>query len=294
MARRTFEGTPLLPGMTEADRPYTPQNPPKPRSGSTAKNPRRIHWLHFSLRFAAWAIAILAILWGFTRVEAFLIGDPRFVLAAATEEQPGLVIRGAVYASRAQLERVFADDIGRSVYLSPLALRRQMLMQADWVKDASVSRQWPNRIVVSVTERKPVAFAPIGPSRISLIDEDGVLLPPAKDRFRLPVLAGIKAADTLEIRKERVRRMLQLLRELGDLAGRLSEIDVSDRDNLKVTESTGAGVITLVMGDRNFAARMQNYLEHYADIQKRLPGAKTLDLRLEDRITVIEGRPHGS
>ncbi len=42
-----------------------------------------------------------------------------------------------------------------------------------------------------------MAFVTLGASRFGLIDEDGVILPPAPDRFTLPVLAGVHAADPL-------------------------------------------------------------------------------------------------
>ena len=37
----------------------------------------------------------------------------------------------------------------------PLAERRRRLLAIDWVEDASVSRLWPNRVLVRITERKP-------------------------------------------------------------------------------------------------------------------------------------------
>jgi hypothetical protein len=68
----------------------------------------------------------------------------------------------------------------------------------------------------------------------------------------------------------------------------ISEIDVSDGDNLKVSQPYDGRSLTLLLGDRNFAARYGNFVSHYAQIQQRLPGAAVLDLRVEDRITVVE------
>ena len=45
-------------------------------------------------------------------------------------------------------------------------------------------------------------------------------------------------------------------------------------------------MVTLLLGDRNYALRYQNFCESYSEIQRQLPDAATLDLRLEDRITV--------
>jgi cell division protein FtsQ len=240
---------------------------------------------------ALMAVLVLsASLFAFHRVEQFLIQDPRFALNGpeGSPETATLEIAGAVHASRRQIESVFSDDSGRSVYLLPLSERRSTLRAVDWVKDASVARVWPNRVIVSVAERKPVAFVTLGPSRFGLIDEDGVILPPAPDRFTLPVLSGIRSTDPLSQRRDRVGRMLRLMRELGAMAARISEIDVSDRDNLKVSEPHEGRMLTLLLGDRNFALRYQNFVNHYDEIKRRLPDANTLDLRLVDRITVVE------
>ena len=68
----------------------------------------------------------------------------------------------------------------------------------------------------------------------------------------------------------------------------ISEIDVSDGDNLKVSQPYDGRSLTLLLGDRNFAARYGNFVSHYGQIQQHLPGAAILDLRVEDRITVVE------
>jgi cell division septal protein FtsQ len=170
----------------------------------------------------------------------------------------------------------------------PLHGRRDTLRTVDWVRDASVARVWPNRVIVHVAERVPVAFVTLTSSRFALIDGDGVILPTAKDRFTLPVMTGVRATDPLPARRDRVRRMLGLLTELGDAGKNISEIDVSDRDNLKVSQPYEGRELRLLLGDHNFAARYGNFVSQYKEIQRRLPGATTLDLRLEDRITVVE------
>ena len=178
------------------------------------------------------------------------------------------------------MEAVFSEDIGRSVYSIPLADRQETLRAVDWVKDATVARMWPNRLQVRVEERVPVAFVTLG-SKFALIDEDGVILPQAAGRFGLPVLSGVKAKDPIEVRRERVKRMMRLLHDLGDQGRNLSEIDVSDGDDVKVMEPRDVRVVTLLFGDRNFNLRYQNFTRNYPEIKRRLPDAATLDLRLK-------------
>ena len=245
-------------------------------------------------RVILWSLAasvlLVGALYGFHRLEQFLIRDARFALNGVDSDvaPESLSISGASHASHRAIEAVFAEDFGRSVYLVPLSVRRTTLSSVNWVKDAAVARLWPNRIVVRITERTPVAFVTVGSGKVALIDEDGVILPAAKDRFALPVLSGVRAADPLSDRRERVQRLIRLTKELGDAAQKISEVDVSDRDDVKVVEPLDGRLVTLLLGDRDFALRHQNFLNHFGEIQKKLPGASTLDLRLEDRITVVE------
>jgi cell division septal protein FtsQ len=154
-------------------------------------------------------------------------------------------------------------------------------------------RIWPNRIVVEIAERKPVAFIKLpadGMARWALIDDNGVILdPPLKAGFRLPVLTGVSTGEHPEQRAARVRRMQRLIGELGALADKISEVDTSDLDNLKIIEEMDGRSVTLLLGDQNFAGRVRGFREHYAEIHRRLPKAVRFDLRLDDRITGLEG-----
>ena len=234
------------------------------------------------------AFGLIALLYGFHRTEQFLIADPRFTLAEPGGEAEGLEVTGASHISSRAVQAVFADDFGRSVYLVPLSERRASLRNVEWVKDASVARFWPNRILVGVTERKPAAFLQESGGQKRLIDSEGVILSPASDHFALPVLVGVRATDPLPQRKERVQRLQKLMKELGAAAKDISEVDVSDPDNLKVSEPFEGRSVTLLMGDRNFGLRHQNFMSYYAEIRNKVPNAAVLDLRLEDRITVVQ------
>lgn len=268
--------------------PEMENDPKRARTRGGAPGRRGVSTTRIVAMGLAFCVVLIASLYLFHRLEQFLIRDPRFALAGVDGDASAIEIAGAAHASRAQIERVFSIDLGRSVYLLPLADRRDALRSVDWVKDASIARLWPNRVVVKVQERKPVAFLTLAPSRFALIDEDGVILPPAADRFALPVLTGVRASDAMSDRRDRVHRMLRLTRDLGEDARNISEIDVSDRDNLKVTAPQSGHMVTLLLGDRNFALRYQNFVNHFSEIKRRLPDAATLDLRLEDRITVVE------
>jgi cell division protein FtsQ len=282
MARKKYEESGTLPGMDASSRPRI-RGASSPRAKSDAEFPT----VKVAIIVATLAVILVAFVYAANRAEQFVIRDERFAMNGM---EPGatLEITGVSHTSRRAVEAVFNQDSGRSIYLMPLDGRRQTLRTVDWVKDASIARLWPNRVLVRVTERTPVAFLSVNASKFALIDEDGVVLPPAEDRFTLPVLAGVRPSDPIADRRDRVRRMLRFTRDLGDKTSAISEIDVSDPDNLTVTLSFEGRVLVLMLGDHNYSLRYQNFLRNYPEIKRRLPDAGKLDMRIEDRITVVE------
>jgi len=121
-----------------------------------------------------------------------------------------------------------------------------------------------------------------------LIDAEGVILPRVKGDFSFPVLAGVKAGDVLSKRRDGVQRMLNASGELGSAMQYISQVDVTDPENLIVSQSAGGAVLKLMLGDGNFAARYQNFVKNYDQIRAHAPDADVLDLRLEDRVIAVE------
>jgi len=246
---------------------------------------RRVNWqLTFSLIGLALITASAAM--GALKVRHFVSSDPQFNLSR--DRKDAVEIEGLKYASRAKILRVFAADFDRSIFSAPLEQRRRHLLEIDWVEDASVSRLWPDRLVVRIRERKPVAFVLFHPG-VLLIDSYGVLLDqPAQAQFSFPVLSGIRRQDAVEERRERVRAFLRVEEEMGYLAKDVSEIDAGDINNIRIVAQVDDRAVELLLGDSDFGRRYQNFLSHYPEIRKRSPEEKRFDLRLDDRITARE------
>jgi cell division protein FtsQ len=106
--------------------------------------------------------------------------------------------------------------------------------------------------------------------------------------FSSPILSGLYEHQTEADRQERIRHYLRLMNELGPLAKRISEVDVGDPGNLRVSLEIERRAIDLEMGNRNFKRRLQDFLDHYPEIKRRSGKATLFDLRLDDRITTRE------
>jgi cell division protein FtsQ len=246
---------------------------------------RRFPWrLIFGLVVSALVLTVTAM--ATARVRRYVMSDPQFTLSRDHKE--ALAIQGVRYASRSKILRVFALDFERSTFAMPLAARRRELLAIDWVANASLSRIWPDRLIVRIRERKPIAFVSFR-TGVLLIDDHGVLLdPPVQAQFAFPVLSGVRESDSAAERRERVRTFLQVEDDMGYLMKDVSEVDVSDPDNIRVVTQVESRALVLLLGDTNFAKRYQNFLSHYPEIEKHSPEVKLFDLRLEDRITAKE------
>lgn len=229
------------------------------------------------------------------QVERYFKRDPRFALERAPEygdPPPSLQVDGLHYSSKEMVLKVFEEDLGRSVFLLPLDQRRTELMTKPWIKQASVSRLWPNKVSVQITERHPVAFVKRGGgAETTVIDSDGALMEaPPSATFSLPVVAGVGPEVEYEARRFRMHRVERLLKDLGDHLKEVGEIDASDSENLRLVQPFRGRAVTLILGNRNFKLRYENFLAMADQLMERLPNAITFDLRLEEQVTAAEER----
>jgi cell division protein FtsQ len=217
-------------------------------------------------------------------VHRYLVHNPKFILA---DRRDALTIDGLRYGSRAKVRRIFSADADHSIFSVPLEERRRRLLAIDWVEDAAVSRIWPDRLVVRIRERQPVAFVEVQ-STVMLIDGQGMLLEPPQAQFTFPVLSGVRAEDSPARRMEAVRALLDVEDALGPHMKDVSEVNATDPGNIRIVAQVDGHVVDLTLGEDNLGPRYQNFLNHFAEIRKRSPKVRSFDLRLDDRITAKE------
>lgn len=239
-------------------------------------------------------VTMVGSLYAWRRTEEFLIKDDRFRIPETDSlagQNPYLQVEGVHYASPSQISNIFASDFGRSLFLLPLHERRNQLLAIDWVAEASVSKIWPNKVIVRLKERQPVAFVRLptirrnGSSQFALIDRDGVILRPrVLEKFTLPIITGIQETEEPVNRRMRVRKVLVMLNDLDALAEPISEVDVSDAANLVASEKIDGRVVMLKLGEENYKSRVAHFNNAYAEIKARRPDANVFDLRVDGSV----------
>ncbi|TVV72163.1 cell division protein FtsQ/DivIB [Sphingomonas solaris] len=81
-------------------------------------------------------------------------------------------ITGIDRMDRRQVENASLDQTARAMPLVDLGEIRQRLLQQGWVKDARVSRRFPDTLVIDIVERQPAAIWQYQ-RRLALVDADG-------------------------------------------------------------------------------------------------------------------------
>ena len=207
-------------------------------------------------------------------------------------------VTGMQNVTKAQIMEVMGADIGRNIFFIPLAQQKAQLEQIPWVESASVMRFVPNRLSVEIHERTPVAFARVGP-RISLIDAGGTLMElPQKHKYSFPVILGMNPGEPLSTRAPRMKAYNELVQELDFSGARysqdLSEVDLSDLENLKVRVNDPAGDVLVELGSSDYLKRYKTYVSHVQEWRQQFQKLESVNLRYDNQVIVnpdMEGRP---
>jgi len=202
---------------------------------------------------------------------------------------------GLTNVTRAQVMEVMGGDIGRNIFYIPLDQRQKQLGQIPWVESASVMRFTPNRIRIEIHERTPAAFARVG-SKIMLVDAGGVLMElSARKRYSFPVVIGMNSGEPLSTRAPRMKIYDQLVGDLDSSGAHysqdLSEVDLSDPEDVKVLTNDPEGAVLVHLGSANYLDRFKIYITHLREWRQQFQKLESVDLRYDRQIIVNPDLP---
>lgn len=217
-----------------------------------------------------------------------LLHDPRFALAVRE-------VRGLRHVSESQVLMKVKNYEGEIQPLFAFDLNglRESIEQISWIKEAGVRRNFPDRLIIEVVERIPVAFVRLDRGTL-LVDNEGVFLESTlgeASHLDLPVLQGMEEPSNSEALARNRRRLLafqELLKELdangAGLSKDLSEVYLSRPEELAIILNDETVLVKL--GNSAVQEKFRRYLAIGRTLKQQYPGLDTVDMRFQNQIVV--------
>jgi cell division protein FtsQ len=136
-------------------------------------------------------------------------------------------------------------------------------------------------------------------SHIGLVDAAGVLLDMPSDakadaHYSFPVVSGISADDPLSTRAARMKIFNQFTSDLDSsgekISQELSEVDLSNPEDVKALIPDHSMDILVHFGDTDFLDRYRKFQQHLPEWRTVYPKLSSVDMRYERQV-VLEMQP---
>lgn len=204
----------------------------------------------------------------------------RYVMATDSHHAKKLYIRGgASHVDDQKLARIARPYLTKSFFNIDTAALRRRLDNLAWLHDVSVTRRWPNGVLIKLSEYEPVARW----NRNALLAARGDLFRPVHrpQSTELPVLKGKPGSH------EQVYTMYQRLQAIARRHDRrLKQLRYNTRGAWSARLSDG---LRLRLGRHDTAARMRRFVDFDGasnHVRQRVAQAAYVDLRYPDGFAV--------
>jgi len=247
---------------------------------------RRRSWPVLSgARAKPWLLILLAILLLASASLTLVPGTRAKLLAWSVRagfRVDDISVIGRDKTSSAQLLSVLGIKRGDAIVSIDLAAARHRLEAIPWVRTATIERRLPDRIMLSITERVPIALWQ-AKGRYYLVDGDGQIIGDQIDDYRhLPLMVGEGAPD-------HAQELVALLGAEPSLQGRVTAAAWVGNRRWNITLDAAPVAILVQLPDEGAGAawhdlamldKEQNLLQRQIDV---------VDMRLPDRLVLRAG-----
>lgn len=214
------------------------------------------------------------------------------IAAASSLQISHMTVRGHERLATGEVLALVEGLRGQNILAVSLDEWQQKLLSSPWVESATIRRVLPSTLEITVHERRPMGIGRLG-SAIYLIDAHGVIIDeygPSYADIDLPIIDGLATSprDGGPIidaaRAEFAARVIGAVAARPEIARRISQLDVGDlHDAIAILDGDPA---MLRLGDSDFVARLQQYIDLAPALQERLSAIDYVDLRFDERLYV--------
>ena len=174
---------------------------------------------------------------------------------------------------------------------------RKRLEKVTWIKHVEIRRVLPSDLIIYIQERIPTVILEMN-NDLMIADVEGMVLDRYAPRFGkldIPVFRGVMGGDveTYQLYQEenaaRVNQALIMLKEIASGSSEytkyISEVDISDRKNLKIMLVDDTAEVQL--GNRDYLKRfriLMKYRDQYRELKSQNNDIASIDMRFDGQI----------
>jgi cell division protein FtsQ len=244
------------------------------------------------------ALKALAKIGAFLLMVAFALSAFIYTYTSERFNLKTVTIYGCKETNPKRLEAMIRREFPTNILRIDLRHLKSRLQKEAWVKEAEIRRILPSELVIYLQERLPSVILELH-GELMLADREGVLLDtydPRYGKLDVPVFKGVLGEDAESYRQNedenaaRIRQGLEMLAEietgLPSYTRKISEVDISDRNNLKILLVDDTAEVYL--GEKDYCRRFRNLMENlgqYADLKSQYSTeVASVDLRFAGQI----------
>jgi cell division septal protein FtsQ len=271
--------------------------PPPDKARPRKKASQKLGSGHSTGRRIVMILTVLGKLGTVVLLAAFILSV--FVYAHSSDKfnLRNIRINGCKQLDAAQLQEVIRREFPANILRIDLQQVKQRLEKETWAKQVELRRILPSDLIINITERIPAATLEIK-GELMVADEEGILLgkyDPQLGKLDVPVFKGVLGdePETYQLYQEentaRIRQGLLLMSEIASgspqYSKKISEVDISDRKNLKflLVDDTAE----IYIGDKNYLERFQKFVNNpneYQKLKTQYNEIDVIDLRFDHKI----------
>ncbi|ARN74722.1 cell division protein FtsQ/DivIB [Oceanicoccus sagamiensis] len=236
-------------------------------SSHQPKPSRVFDWKKFNQ--IAFAVVLVAVLIGLYQGLVLLLSQPVTRVAVNGE---------FIHVDKREIEAEVLPFLGDGFITLDLAGISETLELQPWVLDATVSRRWPDEIVITVIEQTPIAYW----GETSFLNSRGELFQPSKAIEKIDALPVLRGPDNSSDKV--MNHFSQLNEALLHRGLALKALELDDRGNWSARLG---GDITITLGRGEVMEKMRRLLVAYEQgLSKNFNNIASIDMRYSNGFAV--------
>ncbi|MDO8785959.1 MAG: FtsQ-type POTRA domain-containing protein [Syntrophales bacterium] len=213
----------------------------------------------------------------------YAISSPYFLIRE-------IIVRGCKELTEKDVLSLAAIKPSHNILTVNMVAVKKRISVNPWVRDVSIGREFPDRLVIEIRERVPVALIHRD-NNLRLLDIEGVAFKAleAGDEIDLPVLTGSNSGKNMD--PKLIKKALKLLHYLATskdfpTIDRVSEVHGNETSGLSIFTNEG---MSLQLGFDSYENKLKRLLPVMADLNRKELKQKFLHIDLSDpvKVTVV-------